>query len=120
MVLSRFWSFIIACSILYIFLLLATDSLYTLTHVVNGAQNDPVLIAEYDAGDFQKADAELYSSLTENKSGGIQRGDSLYRLSEKGVVEVYSGKQAADGIFLTCKNTIMDLWLPLIGYLTFF
>jgi len=30
------------------------------------------------------------------------------------------GKQQADGLFATCRNTIMDLWLPLIGYLTFF
>jgi spore maturation protein SpmA len=36
------------------------------------------------------------------------------------MIEVAEGKQAADGIFPTCKNTIMDIWLPLIGYLTFF
>jgi hypothetical protein len=28
--------------------------------------------------------------------------------------------RCADGLFPTCKNTVMDLWLPLIGYLTFF
>jgi hypothetical protein len=32
-----------------------------------------------------------------------------------------NGKQGdADGLFATCRNTITDLWLPLIGYLTFF
>jgi spore maturation protein SpmA len=120
MVLSRFWSFIIACSVLYIFLLLATGRLYTITNVVNGAQNDPVLIAEYSADNFQKTDTAFYSTLIANKTTGVQQGDSLYKVTDKGIVEVYNGKQSADGIFLTCRNTIMDLWLPLIGYLTFF
>src|SRR5256714_2022948 len=120
MVLSRFWSFIIACSILYILLLLAMGRVYTLTNVVNGAQNDAVLVAEYAAADFQKTDTAFYSALLANKAAGIQRGDTLWHLSDKGVVEVYAGKQQADGIFLTCKNTMTDLWLPLIGYLTFF
>src|SRR5258706_409089 len=120
MVLSRFWSFIIVCSILYIFFLLASGRIYTIANVVNGAQNDPVLVAEYPSDQFQNNDTALYSALVANKASGVQHGDSLYRLTDKGVVEVYSGKQLADGIFLTCKNTIMDLWLPLIGYLTFF
>jgi spore maturation protein SpmA len=120
MVLSRFWSFIIACSILYIFFLLATGRLYTITNVVNGVQNDPVLIAEHPADKLQQTDTAFYSALIANKATGIQHGDSIYKLTDKGVVEVYYGKQSADGIFLTCKNTIMDLWLPLIGYLTFF
>jgi spore maturation protein SpmA/spore maturation protein SpmB len=30
------------------------------------------------------------------------------------------GTQPADGLFATCRNTLTDLWLPLIGYLTFF
>ncbi len=120
MVLSRFWSFIIALSVLYIFFLLATGRMYTITNVVNGAQNDAVLIAEFPADNFQKSDTAFYSALTANKTAGVQQGDSLYKLTDKGVIEVYYGKQSADGIFLTCKNTIMDLWLPLIGYLTFF
>jgi spore maturation protein SpmA len=120
MVLSRFWSFIIACSILYIFILLATGRTYTITNVVNGAQSDPVIVAEFPADEFQTTDTAFYSSLIVDKAAGVQRGDSLYKVTHKGVVEVYHGKQSADGIFLTCKNTIMDLWLPLIGYLTFF
>jgi spore maturation protein SpmA len=39
---------------------------------------------------------------------------------DNGIIQIAAGKQAADGIFPTCKNTIMDIWLPLIGYLTFF
>jgi spore maturation protein SpmA len=126
MVLSRFWSFMIACSIIYIFVLLATSRMYTITNVVNGAQNDPLLIKEITANDFQKTDSATYSALapsplTGGRGSGIAtKGDTLYKLSDKGVVEIYYGKQTADGIFLTCKNTILDLWLPLIGYLTFF
>jgi spore maturation protein SpmA/spore maturation protein SpmB len=120
MVLSRFWSFIIALSILYIFYLLAAGRIYTITNVVNGAQHDPILITEYPAAEYRTADTAFYSALAANKTTGLLQGDTLYKLSDKGVVEVYSGRQSADGIFLTCKNTIMDLWLPLIGYLTFF
>ena len=120
MALSRFWSFIIACSVLYIFFLLATGKSYTISNVVNGSQNDPVLIAEYPAGKIQIEDTLLYANILANPDAGYPSGDTTYRLTDKGIVEVYAGKQQADGIFATCKNTIMDLWLPLIGYLTFF
>jgi spore maturation protein SpmA len=120
MALSRFWSFIIACSILYIFFLLASGRTYTISNVVNGSQNDPVVVAEYPAELIQSRDTSLYRNILENKAGGFAVGDTTWHLTEKGVVEVYKGRQPADGIFMTCKNTIMDLWLPLIGYLTFF
>ena len=120
MALSRFWSFIIAGSILYIFFLLASGRTYTISNVVNGSQNDPVVVAEYPAGKIQSEDTLLYSYILANKATGYQSGDTTYRVTDKGVIEVYTGKQSADGIFMTCKNTIMDLWLPLIGYLTFF
>ena len=35
-------------------------------------------------------------------------------------MKVYAGKQTADGVLPTCKNTILDLLLPLIAYLSFF
>jgi spore maturation protein SpmA len=120
MVLSRFWSFIIVCSIVYIFILLVSGRLYTIGNVINGKQNDPVVAAEYNSRDFQQKDSLLFSNILINKSTGYQQGDTLYRLTDNGVVEVCVGKQPADGIFMTCKNTIMDIWLPLIGYLTFF
>ena len=115
-----FRSFIIACSIIYILVLMATGRMYTLTGVVNGAQNDPVLSAEYGADAIKQSDTALFSTLVANAGMTVQVRDSLYKLTEKGVVEVYAGRQSADGIFLTCKNTMFDLWLPLIGYLTFF
>ncbi len=120
MALSRFWSFIIAGSLLYIFFLLFSGRTYTIGNVVNSSQNDPCVIGEYPASEFQQKDSALFSNILINKAVGFQQDDTTYHLSDKGVVEVFVGKQAADGIFMTCKNTIMDIWLPLIGYLTFF
>ena len=120
MALSRFWSFIIACSILYIFFLLLSGRTYTIGNVVNGAQNDPILVAEYDAGQFHQSDSLHYANAAMNANAGFVQGDTTWTLTDKGTVEVHAGKQQADGVFVTCRNTIMDIWLPLIGYLTFF
>ncbi len=119
MVLSRFWSFIITGSIIYLLVLLATGRLYTISPVVNGKQNDPVLIAEKPLKDFQSSDTAFYSQLVQAGTSGVLRGDTLF-VTNAEVVQISAGKQPADGIFQTCKNTIMDIWLPLIGYLTFF
>jgi spore maturation protein SpmA len=120
MALSRFWSFVIVCSIVYIFVLLASGRLYTITNIVNGKQNDPVIVAEIPAQQFQSKDSLLFSNILINKESGFQKGDTLYLLTDKEIIQICVGKQSADGIFMTCKNTIMDIWLPLIGYLTFF
>jgi len=100
--------------------LLATGKTYTIGNVVNGKQNDALVVAEIPARDFQVRDSMLFANITLNKAAGLQVGDTLYLLSDNGIVQVCIGKQQADGIFMTCKNTIMDIWLPLIGYLTFF
>ncbi len=120
MVLSRFWSFIIAGSILYLLVLLGSGRIYTIGQVVNGKQNDPALVAEIPAKDLISGDSTLYKAIAIAGQAGFLRGDTLYQLNESGTVQISSGKQPADGIFMTCRNTIMDLWLPLIGYLTFF
>jgi spore maturation protein SpmA/spore maturation protein SpmB len=120
MALSRFWSYIIVCSVVYIFIMLGTGRLYTLNSLVNGKQNDPTIIAEKKLQSFTQADSLLVAALTANKVSMSVTGDTSYHLAENGIVQVCYGKQAADGIFPTCKNTIMDIWLPLIGYLTFF
>ena len=120
MALSRFWSYIIVCSVVYIFYLLATDQLYQLGQLVNGKQNDALVIAEVQSSTIEQVDSTLYNNLAAAKASGYQNGDTLYRLLDNGIVEICTGKQPADGIFATCKNTMTDLWLPLIGYLTFF
>ncbi|OYU94615.1 MAG: spore maturation protein [Bacteroidetes bacterium B1(2017)] len=119
MALSRFWSWMIAISALYIFYLLFVNKMYSLNGLVNGKQNDPVLVAEVPQANFA-ADTSLVAALQANKGAGYVQNDTLYKLLDNGTVELNIGKQSADGIFPTCKNTIMDIWLPLIGYLTFF
>lgn len=120
MALSRFWSYIIVCSVVYIFFMLGTGRLYTLSSLVNGKQNDPTVIAETTLSNLNQSDTALYSALVANKIATSATADTSYHLMDNGIVQICSGKQAADGIFPTCKNTIMDIWLPLIGYLTFF
>src|ERR1043166_4132808 len=120
MVLSRFWSAIIVCSLLYIFVLLLSGRLYSLGHIVNGKQNDPLIVSEISAARMQQDDPVLYTNILSNRATGFQSGELLYQLADNGVVQVSRGKQPADGIFATCRSTIFDLWLPLIGYLTFF
>jgi spore maturation protein SpmA/spore maturation protein SpmB len=120
MALSRFWSYIIVCSVVYIFMMLASGRLYTLNSLINGKQNDPTIIAERDLGSFNAADSTLIAALKTNKVAMSISGDTSYHLADNGIVQICYGKQPADGIFPTCKNTIMDIWLPLIGYLTFF
>jgi len=120
MVLSRFWSAIIVCSILYIFVLIVSGRLYTIGHLVNGKQNDPLVVSEISAADLQQRDPLLYANVLSNRVAGFQSGETLYQLTDNGTIQGSRGKQPADGIFVTCKTTILDLWLPLIGYLTFF
>jgi spore maturation protein SpmA/spore maturation protein SpmB len=100
--------------------MLGTGRLYTLSSLVNGKQNDPTIIAELSSSTIQQSDTALYAALMANKTANSATGDTLYNLLDNGIVQICAGKQAADGIFPTCKNTIMDIWLPLIGYLTFF
>ncbi len=120
MALSRFWSWMIVLSSLFVFYMLGSGRLYSLNGLVNGKQNDPVLVNELSV-QTANLDTAFLATLQQHK-GEFMAGTngSLYKLQASGMIEVAAGKQAADGIFPTCKNTIMDIWLPLIGYLTFF
>jgi spore maturation protein SpmA len=100
--------------------MLGTGQMYTLGSLVNGKQNDPTIITEVEAKQLQQTDTALFAALQANKVYANATGDTTYHLMDNGIVQIAAGKQAADGIFPTCKNTIMDIWLPLIGYLTFF
>jgi spore maturation protein SpmA len=110
----------IAASILYLLAMLATGRLYTVSHVVNGRQGDPLIVAEIPANAFQLKDPVHFDALQTNKAGVVQIGETQFQLTDGGSVQVSVGRQQADGIFGTCRNTIFELWLPLIGYLTFF
>jgi len=120
MALSRFWSFIIVSSVIYLFFMLTTDHLYTLSGIVNGKQNDAIVISEITSQQLQQKDSALLSKIHTNGVLPFVQGDTSYIYQENGIVQICIGKQQADGIFPTCKNTVIDIWLPLIGYLTFF
>ncbi len=118
MALSRFWSFIITLSVLFIFYLMLSGKLYTLGGIVNGKQHDPIVLTEIEKTKLAVQDPVLLEQLTVSKL--VLRNDTTFHLLDNGIVQLSTAKQAADGIFPTCKNTIMDIWLPFIGYLTFF
>ena len=120
MALSRFWAYIIVFSVVYIFFMLLSGRLYTLGSMVNGKQNDALIVSEISSADLQQKDTSLYQKIVAFKTSGYPVGDTTYNLQDNGTIDICVGKQAADGIFATCKNTITDIWLPLIGYLTFF
>ncbi|HYV93097.1 MAG TPA: nucleoside recognition domain-containing protein [Chitinophagales bacterium] len=120
MALSRFWTTIVVLSITWAFYLLLSGKLYTLTGIVNGKQGDDITVAEKDSLQFQRDHSTLFANIKTSGDAGFQSGDTLYHLSKSGTIEISEGTQRADGIFPTCKNTIIDIWLPLIGYLTFF
>ncbi|MEO7082498.1 MAG: nucleoside recognition domain-containing protein [Flavobacteriales bacterium] len=118
MALSRFWTFILILSIGYALVMLATGRQHSLGALVNGNQGDPLMVAEKDSVELQGT--ALLLDLRAAGQTGVMRGDTLITMGKGGMVRYSHGKQSADGLFETCKNTVIDLWLPLIGYLTFF
>ncbi|MBK9764757.1 MAG: hypothetical protein IPO87_15760 [Flavobacteriales bacterium] len=118
MALSRFWTFILLLSIGYILVMLFAGRQYTLGSMVNGKQGDALVVAERDT--IAIAGTPFLAELRNAGDNGVQHGDTLFKLSKGGILSANIGKQSADGLFQTCRGTITDLWLPLIGYLTFF
>ena len=116
MALSRFWVGLFLASIVYLLVLLFSGRFYAIEFAVNGKKDEPLLQREFYV---DRASPELRSSLQSAPDHTVTIGGEQYKI-DNGVVKVYSGKQAADGILPTCKNTILDLLLPLIAYLSFF
>ena len=116
MALSRFWVVLFLASIAYLFVLLFSGRFYAIEFAVNGKKDEPLLQREFYV---DQASPELRSSLQSASDHMVTIGGEQYKI-DNGVVKVYSGKQAADGILPTCKSTILDLLLPLIAYLSFF
>jgi spore maturation protein SpmA len=96
--------------------------MYSLNGIINGKQNDAILIAEASLAEIQQThnDSAFIHLLKSAGAAASIGGDTSYTLMENGVIQITHGRQQADGVFPTCKNTMTDIWLPLIGYLTFF
>ncbi len=118
MALSRFWTFILIFSIAYVLVMLGMGRHYSLGTLINGKQGEALVVAETDTAAI-KSPAFIRSLRTAGEEG-VAVGDDRYVLNGTGTIKILRGTQPADGLFATCRNTIMDLWLPLIGYLTFF
>jgi spore maturation protein SpmA/spore maturation protein SpmB len=122
MVLSRFWLAIFISSIAFIVVSLFIGNHYSIDFLLNGKKDDPVLISEKYKKDLpafirdsiEKA-PESTIVINKNKSDP----DTTYVFKNK-TVKIFSGVQKSDGLLPTCKNTVLDLIIPLIAYLAFF
>ena len=122
MVLSRFWLIIILSSVLYILGMLAFGPVYSIDYIVNGKKDDPLLVKELYISELPAPVADSLSHARDARyvvKGPTAKTDTIYT-AEKNVVKMTVGRQATDGILPTCRNTIFDLLLPLIAYLSFF
>ncbi|WP_269686226.1 nucleoside recognition domain-containing protein [Flavobacterium lacustre] len=122
MVLSRFWLAIFISSIVFVVIGLFSENSYTIDYILNGKKDDPILLTEKY---IEQVPAFIRDSIKKapDQTMIINRdtinADTTYVFKNK-VVKVYSGVQKSDGLLPTCKNTLVDLILPLIAYLAFF
>ena len=122
MVLSRFWLAIFVSSILFVVFSLFSGDSYSIDFVLNGKKDDPILISEKYLNQlplYIKDSIEKAPEQTMIINRDTLNLDTTYVYKSK-TVKIYSGIQKADGLLPTCKNSLMDLILPLIAYLAFF
>ena len=122
MVLSRFWLAIFISSILFVVFSLFSGNSYTIDHVLNGKKDDPILISEKYLNQvpaFVQDSIEKTSDKTLVVNNNEADSDTTYVYKNK-TVKIYSGVKKSDGLLPTCKNTLLDLILPLMAYLAFF
>ncbi|AND64080.1 spore maturation protein [Flavobacterium covae] len=122
MVLSRFWLAIFISSIFFIVLNFFTEGSYSTDYILNGKKEDPILVSEKYLNQLPKFVADSIKKAPEmtmvvNKD--TLNADTTYVYKNQ-TVKLYSGFQKADGLLPTCKNSLVDLILPLIAYLAFF
>lgn len=122
MVLSRFWLAIFVFSIAFVIIGLFTGNSYSIDYILNGKKDEPILISEKYLNEIPKYIQDSIQKSDE-KSFIVNRdtlnADTTYIFKNK-TVKIYSGVQKSDGLLPTCKNSLMDLILPLIAYLAFF
>jgi spore maturation protein SpmA/spore maturation protein SpmB len=122
MVLSRFWLVIFISSIAFVVISLFSGNSYTLDYIINGKKGDPILISEKYINEvpvFIKDSIENARDKTIVIDKIASNPDTTYVYSAK-TVKIFSGVQKSDGLLPTCKNTLLDLILPLLAYLAFF
>lgn len=122
MVLSRFWLAIFISSIVFVVFSLFTSNSYSVDFILNGKKDDPILISEKylnQVPKFVMDSIEKAPDQTMVVDRDTLNADTTYVYKSK-TVKIYSGVQKSDGLLPTCKNSLVDLILPLIAYLAFF
>lgn len=122
MVLSRFWLAIFISSIVFIVISLFTGNSYTIDYVLNGKKDEPVLIEEkflHELPAVLRDSIERANDKVFIVNQNTADADTTYVYKNQ-TVKIYSGIQKSDGLLPTCKNTVLDLIIPLIAYLAFF
>jgi spore maturation protein SpmA/spore maturation protein SpmB len=122
MVLSRFWLAIFVSSIVFIIVGLFVGNSYTIDYLLNGKKDDPILLTEKYINQvpaFVRDSIEKAPEQTIVINKDESNPDTTYVYKSQ-TVKVYSGVQKSDGLLPTCKNTLLDIIIPLIAYLAFF
>lgn len=122
MVLSRFWLVIFIASIAFVLFSLFSGNSYTIDNILNGKKDDPIVISErylHELPKFIQDSIEKKEDKTFIVNLDTSNPDTTYVYKNK-TVKVFCGIQKSDGLLPTCKNTLLDLILPLIAYLAFF
>ncbi len=122
MVLSRFWLVIFISSIAFVVFSLFSGNSYTVDYVLNGKKDDPILISEKYLKQLpvfikDSIDKSPDKTMVVNK---IETNPDTTYVYKNKTVKIYSGVQKSDGLLPTCKNSLLDLIIPLIAYLAFF
>jgi spore maturation protein SpmA/spore maturation protein SpmB len=89
---------------------------------LNGKKDDPILISEKYAEQlpaFIKDSIILAPDQVMIVDVDKSNADTTYVFKNK-TVKIYSGVQKSDGLLATCKNSLVDIIIPLIAYLAFF
>lgn len=122
MVLSRFWLVIFVSSIVFVVFGLFSGNSYTIDYVLNGKKDDPILLSEKyieQVPTFIKDSIKKAPDQTMVINRDTINADTTYVFKNK-TVKIFSGVQKSDGLLPTCKNSLLDLIIPLIAYLAFF
>ena len=118
MALSRFWVALFLCSIAYLLIQLFTGRIYSIEFAVSGKKDDPLLQRVYYL-DKLPPDLERSLQSASDHKITIDRKEYQYTI-DNGVLRLYAGRQAADGVLPQSRITIFEILLPLIAYLSFF
>jgi len=122
MVLSRFWLVIFISSIAFIVISLFSGNSYSIDYVLNGKKDEPILISEKYLNQVPTFIKDSIEKAPENTIviNKIETNPDTTYVYKNKTVKIFSGVQKSDGLLPTCKNTLLDLILPLIAYLAFF